>query len=645
MPQRNDARRSAPPSLTAKSSSRGQTNTQPEIAGHPTVVLSETHVHVLLAALPTPLVALDDAGVLRAMNTPAARMCAASADAFLGLPASALQSHVLQRAPMLAERIGRSLTAGASGREDTSSERAGAELTHLSVQVDGESWRVVALPDGIVPPAARQGAGDELLTRVLTALEEPLANIAGNAATLATAPRPLDVAIEQRGLRYLARETERVRQAFALLATLTPLLSGREPLRTAPVEIGDMLMGLLATWKPRAPRHTLELAVPGHTPTIVCDEQRLVTALDLLLQFLIRLAPDGAAIRVSVRSEDSGVRITLRQRGKALPAEALPHLFEAFSGIPGVETVSVGGDLGLPLAQAIIVAHGGEAHAEALPDGPGLMLSATLPLFPPTLPVRMEDSPTGTGDREPMGAASGMAPLPVERAHRVVLVVEPEARLSRYLRANLEAQRFRALACGALNDALHTIELEEPDLILLGGGANGASLLEQYRRIRDETAAPTILLARKGDPLECAHALDMGAADYLAAPFSLEELLARIRSALRGADAAARLSAPEPVFTFGELTVDFAQHCVTVSGRTVTLSKTEYKLLRVLAQHPGMVLSHEVLLERVWGPGYSSEVEFVWVYVRRLRRKIEPDPRKPRYILTVPGVGYRLARQ
>ncbi|MGZ3603190.1 MAG: winged helix-turn-helix domain-containing protein, partial [Ktedonobacterales bacterium] len=132
--------------------------------------------------------------------------------------------------------------------------------------------------------------------------------------------------------------------------------------------------------------------------------------------------------------------------------------------------------------------------------------------------------------------------------------------------------------------------------------------------------------------------------DYIVKPFSIEELLARVRVVLRTRQASARATEQEPVFQSGELTVDFAQRIVSVSGQPVSLSKTEFKLLRVLAQHAGMVLSHEVLLERVWGAAYSQEIEFVWVYIRRLRRKIEPDPANPCYILTVPGVGYRLAR-
>jgi DNA-binding response OmpR family regulator len=143
---------------------------------------------------------------------------------------------------------------------------------------------------------------------------------------------------------------------------------------------------------------------------------------------------------------------------------------------------------------------------------------------------------------------------------------------------------------------------------------------------------------------ECVRSLDEGAADYVTKPFNVQELLARIRAVLRTSVRADAGVPPEPEFRSGDLTIDFSQRLVSVAGAPVQLSRTEYKLLRALAQQAGRVLSHDTLLERVWGPGYGGEVEFLWVYVRRLRRKLEPDPKSPRYILTIPGVGYRLAQ-
>ncbi|HET9110858.1 MAG TPA: response regulator transcription factor, partial [Ktedonobacterales bacterium] len=239
-------------------------------------------------------------------------------------------------------------------------------------------------------------------------------------------------------------------------------------------------------------------------------------------------------------------------------------------------------------------------------------------------------------------AIGGNAPA-LARARRVVVVAHADARMGRYLRANLEAAEFSAKSATTLGAALKLIELEEPDLVLLDLALPDDQEREPLARALARTTAPIIALGLGADPSACVWALDAGAADYIAQPLSVEETLARIRRTLRprqGHSADVR----QRVITCGDLVIDDTQRLVTVSGAPAPLSKTEYRLLRTLAQNLGKTLSHEALLAQVWGPAYSAEIEFIWVYIRRLRRKIEPDPACPRYILTVPGVGYRLAQ-
>jgi DNA-binding response OmpR family regulator len=199
-----------------------------------------------------------------------------------------------------------------------------------------------------------------------------------------------------------------------------------------------------------------------------------------------------------------------------------------------------------------------------------------------------------------------------------------------------------------VEEVFQLIDLEEPDLLLLDIQATGltpAETDELLLELQAQVPAPIICLTRENDPVECARVLDLGAVDYVAKPFGLDELLARIRVALRTQQAMSRTPPKSSRFQSGELVIDFGERRVMINDRPVALSKTEFKLLRVLAEHAGMVLPHEALLNRVWGLGYSQEVEFVWVYIRRLRKKIEPDPSAPTYIQTVPGVGYRLVRR
>ncbi|HKB48338.1 MAG TPA: response regulator transcription factor, partial [Ktedonobacterales bacterium] len=284
---------------------------------------------------------------------------------------------------------------------------------------------------------------------------------------------------------------------------------------------------------------------------------------------------------------------------------------------------------------------GGRLWAEPPTTGAGILLLLTLAHVPRTLAAQPLPAPVATEETD---AQHDLFP---PRSRPVVLVIERDSRLLRYLRANLDAQYFRTFAAAGLEEAQRLIAREEPDLLLLSGSLDGEAepVEHRLRRVREWTDALTLILVDQHDPAECARALDLGAADYLGKPLAIEELVARMRRALRSQETARHpTGTTDATFISGGLEVDFEQRTVTVAGKPAALSKTEFKLLRTLAQNAGRVLTHEMLLERVWGPGYAHEVEFVWVYVRRLRRKIEPDPAHPRFIQTIPGVGYRLAR-
>ena len=157
------------------------------------------------------------------------------------------------------------------------------------------------------------------------------------------------------------------------------------------------------------------------------------------------------------------------------------------------------------------------------------------------------------------------------------------------------------------------------------------------RDLREWSTAPILILSAVGDEAEKIAALDAGADDFVTKPFSVDELLARLRAALR------RIAPSRaPVLTIGQIRIDLEKRLVTAAGRPLSLTPTEYKLLRLLAQHEGKLLTHPTILREVWGPAYQEESNYLHVYVSQLRRKIEPDPARPRYLLTIPGVGYRL---
>ncbi|MFI5272512.1 MAG: winged helix-turn-helix domain-containing protein, partial [Ktedonobacterales bacterium] len=411
-------------------------------------------------------------------------------------------------------------------------------------------------------------------------------------------------------------------------------LAGRARLEHAPIELGDVLMALLARWKMLAPAHSFELALPGELPVVLADAPLAEEALHVLIEAVVLRAKGGGTIRVELRPTVDDVVVRLRHPGAPLDGAQLAALDTAWPNAADLDE-ALAPRAGLAFARAVLSAHGGRLWAEAAEPGCGA-LTASWPLLPPVAAPVQQDA-LDADERAPVLSGS---PL-LAHTRPVVLVIEHDPRVLRYLRANLEARQYRAVVAAELAEALALIELEEPDLLLCEIRDDAPELLD---KLREATDAPLVLLTGRYDHDECARLLRRGAADYIAKPFHLEELLARVAAALR---TRAVVRTPEPetaVFRTGTLEVDLAQRLVTLDGQSVALSRTEFKLLRELVRHAGMVMPHESLLERVWGPAYSQETEFIWVYIRRLRRKIEPDPSAPRYIQTVPGVGYRLVR-
>ena len=218
-----------------------------------------------------------------------------------------------------------------------------------------------------------------------------------------------------------------------------------------------------------------------------------------------------------------------------------------------------------------------------------------------------------------------------------VLVVDDEPPIRKFLRVSLTAHGHQVFEAATGRDALAAVITHRPDLVILDLGLPDMDGIQVTRTLREWTKIPILILSVREHEQDKIAVLDAGADDYLTKPFSIGELLARIRVAMRR-------TAPstEPVFATDELQVDLARRVVMVAGQEVQLTPTEYDVLRVLVVNAGKVLTHHQLLRQVWGAGYDGETHILRVNISNLRRKIETDPTRPRYILTEPGVGYRL---
>jgi two-component system KDP operon response regulator KdpE len=218
-----------------------------------------------------------------------------------------------------------------------------------------------------------------------------------------------------------------------------------------------------------------------------------------------------------------------------------------------------------------------------------------------------------------------------------VLVVDDEPQFLRALVTNLRGAGYEVDTAVTAAEALTAAGLHPPDAFILDLLLPDGTGVEVCRELRTWTDAPIVLVSAVGEEEEKIAALDAGADDYVTKPFAIGELLARLRAALR------RAGPPgEPVLSVGPITVDLEKHAVTVGGKAVHLTPHEFRLLRVLAQNEGKLMTHRAILREVWGPAYGDESNYLHVYVSQLRRKLEPDPGRPRYLLTEPGAGYRL---
>jgi len=222
----------------------------------------------------------------------------------------------------------------------------------------------------------------------------------------------------------------------------------------------------------------------------------------------------------------------------------------------------------------------------------------------------------------------------------VVLIVEDDDATRRSVSANLVAHGFRVVEAGDVRSAMRSLESVRPDLILLDLGLPDDDGLVVIRRVRRDATTPILVLSARDAEPDKVTALESGADDYLTKPFGAGELMARIRVALRHAE---RRQVTLAQIAIGDLRIDLARRRVSCGGEDVRLTPTEYALLTALATQAGRVLTHSWLLEQIWGAGYEGNVQNLHVFISQLRRKIEPAPARPRYILTEPGIGYRFA--
>ena len=490
---------------------------------------------------------------------------------------------------------------------------------------DGEVESLIVAMQDLAPLEELERLRTEFLGMVSHELRAPLISIKGSTATVLGASAAPDPAEMLQIFRIVDEQADHMRGLISDLLDAGRIETGTLSVAPEPAEVARLVDQARNTFLSGGGRHAVRIDLPPDLPRVMADRQRIVQVLNNLLSNASRHSPESSPIRIAAVRDGVHVAISVSDEGRGVPPEQLPHLFRKHAGVAGGGRGSGAGGYGLGLAicKGLVEAHGGRIRAESGGAGRGTRFTFTVPVA------------EGTG-----GAEGGLAPSrsrPTrEGAERTrVLVVDDDPQALRYVRDALSAAGYAPLVTGDPQELSNLLETHKPQLVLLDlmlPGTDGIELLERIPELAD---LPVIFISAYGRDETIARALQTGGADYIVKPFSPTELTARVQVALR------RRAAPEP-FVLGDLTIHYEQRRVTVAGRRVRLTATEYDLLRVLSVNAGRVLTYEALLRQVWGGRDSADAKLVHAFMKRLRRKLGDEATKPAYIVTERRVGYRV---
>ncbi|MDE2869002.1 MAG: ATP-binding protein [Chloroflexota bacterium] len=498
---------------------------------------------------------------------------------------------------------------------------------------DGDIVSVVSTVQDMTPLEEIERLRAEFLGMVSHELRTPLTSIKGSAATARSATYPLDPAETRQFFRIIEEQADYMRDLINNLLDLARIEAGTLSVAPEPTEIADVIDQARNAFLSGGYRNSVEVFVAQDIPRIPADSQRVGQVLYNLFSNASKYSREWSTIRVNASLEDVYVAVSVIDEGRGISAAQLPRLFSKFSRIDNDDGPEVEGyGLGLAISRGIVEAHGGRIWAESDGEGHGTRFTFTLPA------VAAAD---GTADPSaaPVSARTRGASAAAER----ILAVDDDPQVLRYVRSILSEAGYSAVVTSEPAELDRLIQVEQPHLVLLNLVLPGTSGFELIKRIPNVFEVPVIFLTGRGREQDFARAFEMGAADYVVKPFAPTELVARIRAALHKRSVYRQAQAVEP-FRLGDLTINYLERSVTLAGRPVRLTPTQFKLLVELSSNAGRVLTHDELLVKVWGQGHSADQQLLRSFVKGLRSKLGDNARDPVYIFTESGIGYRLAK-
>ena len=498
---------------------------------------------------------------------------------------------------------------------------------------DGSIVSAVAVIQDMTPLEEMERMRNEFLAMVSHELRGPLTTIKGSAATVLSTTRPFSPAETRSFFRTIDQQADLLSDLVSNLLDVTKIEAGALVVDPQPTDVEVLVEEAVNSFLHGGSQQPVQVDLPPDLPPILADSQRVAQVLNNLLSNASKYSPATSPIKVTASLEEPYLAVSVIDEGQGVTADQLPRLFRKFSrvGLKEVHENVEGHGLGLAICKGIVEAHGGRIWVESRGEGNGARFTFTIPVAP-------------DAEKElPESSTRGIRMTSTGEQTRV-LSIDDDPQILRYLRNTLSDAGYLPIATGNPSEMLHLFEMEWPHLVLLDVRLPGTSGFELLKSLREISEVPVIFLSGSSGDETIARGLELGASDYIVKPFSPTELIARIEMALRKGTGSDTREEREPYRT-GDLTIDYSNRHVTVGDSPVQLTATEYKVLFELSTNAGRVLTHERILQRVWGAEYTGdEGHFVRVVIARLRHKLGDDANDPQYVFTERGVGYRMVK-
>ena len=509
---------------------------------------------------------------------------------------------------------------------DGRSVRALINVTPIRAEA-GEVVSVVVTLQDLAPLEELERQRAEFLGLVSHELRTPLAAIKGSAAAVLGAAPALAQAEVHQFFRIIDTQADHMQGLIGNLLDAGRIEAGTLSVAPEPSEVAALVDRARSAFLGAGARHGVRIDLPEALPAVMADRERIVQVLNNLLSNAARYSPESSPIRVEAKREGAHVAVSVRDEGRGVPPEMLGQLFRKHVALAGgdAEGGIAASGLGLAICKGLVEAHGGRIRAESKGLGKGARFTFTLPVA--------EGEAARAKARPAAKRTPGDAP-PKPR----ILVVDDDPHTLRFVRRALTRAGYAVRVTAEPGEIAALIRTERPKLVLLDLILPGTGGIELMAEVPELSDLPVIFISGYGRDETIARAFEAGAADYIVKPFSPTELTARVGAAIR----ARAGTAP---FVLGALAIDYERRRVTVDGRTVVLTATEYELLRILSVDAGRVVTSESLLRQAWREGREpTDTERVRSFVKQLRTKLGDDAKHPAWIFNERGVGYRMPK-